>query len=68
MKLKIEIDSDKLTQYTSREEDAMLADELIENASDAALVEEVVSRDIAEDVLDRLTKQKREELFKLYQD
>ena len=66
MKIKIEIDSSCLTEYTSRDENRELAEELIENASDAAIVEEALSRDIVEDILDRMTEQQREKLFELY--
>lgn len=66
MQIKIEIDSSCLTEYANRDESRELAEELIENASDGAIVEEALSRDIVEDILDRLSEQQREKLFVLY--
>ena len=59
MKLTFSIDSSQIDHHGEVE----LADELIKNASSEALINEVVSRDLGEDVLWRISKARRKELF-----
>lgn len=54
MKLKIEIDSDDLTVYTSAKEDTELAKEFIKFADDCTIIEEAINRDLITDILDEL--------------
>ena len=54
MKLKIEIDSNDLTDYTSAKEDTELAKEFIKFADDYTIIEEAINRDLITDILEEL--------------
>lgn len=54
MKLKIEIDSSDLTDYTTAKEDTELAKEFIKFADDYTIIEEAISRDLITDILEEL--------------
>ena len=66
MKIKIEIDSSQLTDYTSISEDQKLADEFIGRASDGKIISEALSRQLVEEIVDGLTPMERDKLFDLY--
>lgn len=54
MKVKVEIDTDDLLLGMTRSETEAFADELIFRATDDAIVEEVIERDLMDGILDIL--------------
>lgn len=66
MKLKIEIDSEDLFRFTTAREDREFIKEMVENASDDVLVDEIISRELVSDVLNELTEKELEELLAEY--
>lgn len=66
MKIKVEIDSEDLLKFTTAKEDEQLAKEMVENASDEILVDEIVKRMLVYDVLNELTEKERKETFAEY--
>lgn len=66
MKIKVEIDIDDLTKYTSYQEDAEIAKHFISEARDEDVVNEVIDRCLVENVLDELKESTIEEIFGKY--
>lgn len=66
MKIKVEIDSEDLLRFTTASEDRQFIKEMVENASDEVLVDEIISRELVSDVLDELTEIELEELLAEY--
>ena len=66
MKIKVEIDSEDLLKFTTASEDEQLAKEMLGNASDDVLVDEIFKRMLVYDVLNELTEKEREETFAEY--
>lgn len=66
MKLRVEIDSEELLKYTTAREDSELAEELIGNAKDEVIIEEVFNRQLVSDVLDRMNMRELEEMLAEY--
>lgn len=66
MKIKVEIDSEDILRFTTASEDEQLVKEMLENASDKVLVDEIISRELVSDVLDELNERELEELLAEY--
>ena len=66
MKIKVEIDSKDLLMFTTQSEDREFIKEMVENASDDVLVDEIISRELVSDVLNELTEKELEETFAEY--
>lgn len=66
MKLRVEIDSKDLFKYTTAREDEELAEELIGEATDDCLIEEILKRHLVSDVLDRMNVRELEEMLAEY--
>lgn len=66
MKIKVEIDSEDLLRFTTASEDRQFIKEMVENASDEVLVDEIISRELVSDVLNELTEKELEELLAEY--
>lgn len=66
MKIKVEIDSEDLLRFTTASEDRQFIKEMVENASDDVLVDEIISRELVSDVLNELTEKELEELLAEY--
>lgn len=66
MKIKVEIDSKDLLMFTTQSEDREFIKEMVENASDDVLVDEIISRELVSDVLNELTERELEELLAEY--
>ncbi|MBP5722180.1 MAG: hypothetical protein J6X18_01160 [Bacteroidales bacterium] len=66
MKILVEIDTDDLLNNTSAQQDEEIADSLIANASCDAVVNAVIDKGLAEEVLEALSEADRENLFSLY--
>lgn len=64
MKVKVEIDSDDIFNYTTSKENYEIADSIIARASDDALIEEVLERDLAFKILNKLDDSELEEIYK----
>ena len=63
MELKITIDTDILTQYTSLKEDEKLGAEFIKYATDEVVVKEIIDRNLIEEVLGELSESQLEILL-----
>lgn len=66
MKIKVEIYSEDLLRFTTASEDRQFIKEMVENASDEVLVDEIISRELVSDVLNELTEKELEELLAEY--
>ena len=66
MKIKVEIDSEDLFRFTTRSEDEQFIKEMLENASDEVLIDEIISRELVSDVLNELNERELEELLAEY--
>ena len=66
MKIKVEIDSEDLLRFTTASEDRQFIKEMVENASDEVLVDEIISRELVSDVLNELNERELEELLAEY--
>lgn len=66
MKIKVEIDSEDLLRFTTASEDRQFIKEMVENASDEVLVDEIISRELVSDVLDELNERELEKLLAEY--
>lgn len=66
MKIKVEIDSEDLLRFTTASEDEQFIKEMLENASDKVLVDEIFKRMLVYDVLNELTEKELEELLAEY--
>lgn len=66
MKIKVEIDSEDLLRFTTASEDEQFIKEMLENASDKVLVDEIISRELVSDVLNELNERELEELLAEY--
>lgn len=66
MKIKVEIDSEDLLGFTTASEDEQFIKEMLENASDKVLVDEIFKRMLVYDVLNELTEKELEELLAEY--
>ena len=66
MKIKVDIDIDDLTKYTSNQEDKEIAKHFISEATDEDIVNEAINRCLVEDVLDELNESTIEEIFGKY--
>lgn len=66
MKIKVEIDSEDLLRFTTASEDEQFIKEILENASDKVLVDEIFKRMLVYDVLNELNERELEELLAEY--
>ena len=66
MDILVRINTDDLLEHTSVSEDREIANSFLNKATDDALVKEVCSRGLAEEVLDSLSDDERRELFESY--
>lgn len=66
MKIKVEIDSEDLLRFTTASEDRQFIKEMVENASDEVLVDEIISRELVSDVLNELNERELEKLLAEY--
>lgn len=63
MIVKVNIDTDDIFSYTSRAEDETIARDFIKRATDDDLIDEIISRGIACDVIEALDGNSRADLF-----
>ena len=66
MKVKVEIDTDDILEFTSRYEESEIANSFLDKTSDEALVSEVVSRGLIEEVLDEVNPDDRLRIINYY--
>ena len=67
MKIQAEIDTNDILSYAStRREEQAIADSFIGSTTDEALVSEVVSRGLVEEVLDELNPDDRQRIINYY--
>lgn len=66
MKIKVEIDTDDLFDYTSSKEDEEIAKEILPKASNEALIDEVVDRKLGDDVFAQLSKEEQISIISYY--
>ena len=66
MKVKVEIDTDDLFDYTTSKEDEEIANEILPKASNEALIDEVVDRKLGDDVFAQLSKEEQISIISYY--
>lgn len=66
MKVKVEIDTDDLFEYTTSKEDEEIANEILPKASNEALIDEVVDRKLGDDVFAQLSKEEQISIISYY--